>query len=169
MDENIKKGADEMRERFSEQDRATVLAQKQAKLDNLSPQAKSLVNDSSSWKPWQRQYGEAMERFTGGALSAGEAIALNPTGGLVGPGDGFLAQVLDVTTGWIPGVRAHGVLHDAAGFLANTTEGFGVGPGYLYLGHNFFGMSKTNMVAGQVEGIAGTGGRSVSALFPRLF
>ena len=79
-----------------------------------------------------------------------------------------MTQVLEVTTGWIPGVKAHCVLHEAAGFLAGK-EGFGVGPGYLYLGYNFFGMSKTLPIAGQVEGIAGTGGSSVSAIFPRLF
>ncbi|WPB74322.1 RHS repeat-associated core domain-containing protein [Archangium violaceum] len=168
MDENIRTGADQMRERLTEQDRATIMAQKEGKLTSLSDANKALRDNPGSWKPWQRQYGEAMERMTQGALTAGEAIALNPSGGLVGPGDGWMTQVLEVTTGWIPGVKAHGVLHDAAGFLAGK-DGFGVGPGYLYLGHNFFGMSKTLPVAGQVEGIAGTGGASVSAIFPRLF
>ncbi|MFY0565416.1 FG-GAP-like repeat-containing protein [Archangium lansingense] len=168
MDENIRTGADQMRERLTEQDRATILAQKQGKLDGLTDANRALRDNPSAWKPWQRQYGEAMERMTQGALSAGEAIALNPSGGLVGPGDGWMTQALEVTTGWIPGVKAHGVLHDAAGFLAGR-DGFGVGPGYLYLGYNFFGMSKTLPIAGQVEGIAGTGGNSVSAIFPRLF
>ncbi|ATB37102.1 hypothetical protein CYFUS_002523 [Cystobacter fuscus] len=168
MDENIRKGADRMRDKLTDQDRATILAQKEGKLSNLSKESQSLINNPDSWKSWQRQYGEAIERMTKGALSAGEAIALNPSGGLVGPGDGWMTQVLEVTTGWIPGVKAHGVLHDAGGFLAGK-EGFGVGPGYLYLGHNFFGMSKTLPIAGQVEGITGTGGGSVSALFPRLF
>ncbi|WPB74323.1 toxin TcdB middle/N-terminal domain-containing protein [Archangium violaceum] len=168
LDENIRTGADQMRERLTEQERATILAQKEGKLGSLSDANKALRDNPGSWKPWQRQYGDAMERMTQGALTAGEAIALNPSGGLVGPGDGWMTQVLEVTTGWIPGVKAHGVLHDAAGFLAGK-DGFGVGPGYLYLGHNFFGMSKTLPVAGQVEGIAGTGGASVSAIFPRLF
>ncbi|HSP78408.1 MAG TPA: toxin TcdB middle/N-terminal domain-containing protein [Myxococcaceae bacterium] len=168
IDENLETGAEKLRKKFTEEDRATILAQKGEKLRGLSDEQRALINNSDAWKPWQRQYGEAMQRMTGGALSAGEAIALNPTGGLVGPGGGLMAQVLDVTTGWIQGVRAHGVLHDAAGFLAGA-EGFGVGPGYLYMGYDFFGMSKTLPLAGQVEGIAGTGGYSVSALFPRLF
>ncbi len=168
MDENLRTGADKLRDRISEQDRATILAQKGDKLNKLSEADRAIINHPENWKPWQRQYGAAMERATGGALSAGEAIALNTSGGLVGPGDGWMTQVLEVTTGWIPGVKAHGVLHDAAGFLAGS-DGFGVGPGYLYLGHNFFGMSKTLPIAGQVEGIAGTGGNSVSAIFPRLF
>jgi RHS repeat-associated protein len=168
MDENIRTGADQVRDKLTEQDRATILAQKEGKLNSLTDANRALRDNPGSWKPWQRQYGEAMERMTQGALTAGEAIALNPSGGLVGPGDGWMTQVLEVTTGWIPGVKAHGVLHDAAGFLAGK-DGFGVGPGYLYLGHNFFGMSKTLPIAGQVEGIAGTGGNSVSTIFPRLF
>jgi hypothetical protein len=84
----------------------------------------------------------------------------------VGPGGGLATQVLDVVTGWIPGVRAHSVLHDTAGFLRT---GFDVDPGYLYLNGNFFNMAAKNPLAGQVEGLAGTGGHSVTALFPRFF
>jgi hypothetical protein len=107
------------------------------------------MSDPFPWKPWQKMYSEAMERATGGALTAGEAVALNSTGGLMGPDGGLFAQALDVATGWLPGVKAHSVLHDAAGFLANTKVGFGVGPGYLYVGpagsatYNFFGLSRT--------------------------
>ncbi|WNG62078.1 hypothetical protein F0U59_50780 [Archangium gephyra] len=171
MDENIRKGADKFREdnRLTAEDRATILAKKGDRLSGLSKESQALINNPGSWKPWQRWYGEAMERMTNGALSAGEAIALNPSGGLVGPGDGWLTQVLEVTIGWIPGVKAHGVLHDAAGFLGGKDGGFGVGPGYLYEGRNFFGLKKDWPNSGQVEGLTGTGGNSVSVLFPRLF
>jgi len=37
------------------------------------------------------------------------------------------------------------------------------------MGYDFFGISKTLPLAGQMEGISGTGGHSVSALLPRLF
>ncbi|MFY0565417.1 FG-GAP-like repeat-containing protein [Archangium lansingense] len=168
LDENIKKGAEKLREKFSDQELRALEAQR----DALVKEGKLVAAERSTWKPWQKQYGEAMEIATGGALKAGEAIALNPTGGLVGPDGGLLTQVLDVATGWIPGVRAHGVLHDAGGFLVNN---FKIGPGYLYVGpagsatYNFLGLKNTFPGAGQVEGLTGTGGQSVSALFPRLF
>ena len=44
---------------------------------------------------------------------------------------------------------------------------FGVGNGYLYAG-SWFGMSATNPLSGQVEGILSTGGGSASALFLRM-
>jgi hypothetical protein len=65
-------------------------------------------------------------------------------------------------------VRIHSVLHDAGGFLARA-EGFGVGPGYFYLGCNAFGLPKTLPIGGQLEGLAGVGGGSLNAIFPRLF
>ncbi|HEX5749738.1 MAG TPA: FG-GAP-like repeat-containing protein [Archangium sp.] len=166
LDENIQKGADKLSERFDNEELAQIREMKAEKLNALSEQDKALLNDSSSWKPWQKQYGEMVERVTGGAISAGEAIALNSTGGLVGPGGGLATQVLDTLTGWIPGVRAHSVLHDTAGFLRTS---FDAGPGYLYVTADFFNMSAKNPLAGQVEGLTGTGGHSVSALFPRLF
>ncbi|WPB79518.1 FG-GAP-like repeat-containing protein [Archangium violaceum] len=172
LDENIKKGAEKLREKFEPEQLEAIRAKKDAALNGVSAESKALRSDPSRWKPWQRQYGEAMEIATGGALTAGEAIALNSTGGLVGPDGGFFTQVLDVAVGWIPGVRAHGVLHDAAGFLGGKT--FGVGPGYLYVGpgshtYNYLGMKSHWPISGQLEGLTGTGGQSVSALFPRMF
>jgi RHS repeat-associated protein len=152
----------------------------QAKLDELEktrPLDYALKSDSAAWSSAQKLYGEAMSRITGGVITPGEAIALNPTGGLVGPGGGALEQFLDPSTGWIPGVRIHSVLHDAYGWLGSTVKqadqwtigGLGVGPGYFYAGYNFFGMSSTNPLAGQVEGIARNGGFSVNALFGRMY
>ncbi|MFY0566796.1 FG-GAP-like repeat-containing protein [Archangium lansingense] len=165
LDENIEKGADKLSKRITSEDQARIEALKDAKLKALSPENKALLDDSS-WTPWQKQYGEVVKKITNNALTAQEAVALNSTGGLVGPSGGVATRMLDAATGWIPGVRVHSVLHDAAGFL--RTE-FGVGPGYLYLSGNYFNMTATNPLAGQVEGLTGTGGHSVAALFPRLF
>jgi RHS repeat-associated protein len=162
LDERIQKGADKLRDSL---DGNKLLADKAGKLDSLAAEQRQLMESPEKWTAWQRRYGEAMERATGGALTAGEAIALNTSGGLVGPGDGFFARFLDVTTGWIPGVRAHAVLHDLSGYLRTS---FGVGNGYLYAG-GWFGMSATNPLSGQAEGILTTGGGSASALFQRLF
>lgn len=72
------------------------------------------------------------------------AVVLNPTGGIVGPSDGY----------YVPGpndaVGYHGVFHDAAGYLYNFQ---GIGPGYDYLGNEPF-FSTDNPLAGQVEGIS---------------
>ncbi len=66
---------------------------------------------------------------------------LNPTGGLVGPGNWAIAGD-DTPVGY------HGIVHDAAGYL-NTYHG--VGPGYDYLGVD--PIPTTNPLSGQVAGI----------------
>lgn len=67
---------------------------------------------------------------------------LNPTGGLVGPGNWAIAGD-DTPVGY------HGIIHDAAGYL-NTYHD--VGPGYDYLGVD--PIPTTNPLSGQVAGIA---------------
>lgn len=67
---------------------------------------------------------------------------LNPTGGLVGPGNWAIAGD-DTPVGY------HGIIHDAAGYL-NTYHG--VGPGYDYLGVD--PIPTTNPLSGQVAGVA---------------
>ena len=67
---------------------------------------------------------------------------LNPTGGLVGPGNWAIAGD-DTAVGY------HGVVHDAAGYLQTY---HGVGPGYDYLGVD--PIPTTNPLSGQVAGIA---------------
>ncbi len=66
---------------------------------------------------------------------------LNPTGGLVGPGN------IAVDSG-DTAVSYHGIVHDAAGYLLNAQ---GVGPGYDYLGLE--GRDTTSPLSGQREGI----------------
>ncbi|WPB78997.1 FG-GAP-like repeat-containing protein [Archangium violaceum] len=162
LDERIQTGSDRVR---NDLDGKAIEASKGQMIDTFTDEQIELMQSPEKWTSKQRMYGEAMERATGGALKQGEAIALNSSGGLVGPGDGLFAQVLDVTTGWIPGVRAHAVVHDLSGHLGTT---FGVGKGYNYAG-SWFGMSNSNPLAGQVEGILRTGGHSASALFQRLY
>ena len=68
---------------------------------------------------------------------------LNPTGGLVGPGNWALAGD-DTAVGY------HGVVHDAAGYMYNYHNQ--AGPGYDYLGLE--GRSTSDPLSGQREGIA---------------
>ncbi|MEK7703692.1 MAG: toxin TcdB middle/N-terminal domain-containing protein [Myxococcota bacterium] len=78
---------------------------------------------------YQAPYGEQVAIQSGGRYSAEYAVAHNVTGGLIGPDDGALAQFLETTVGWIPPVRTHAEVHDAAGYLYTYK---GVGPGYEY-------------------------------------
>lgn len=66
---------------------------------------------------------------------------LNPTGGLVGPGN-YAVDAGDTA------VSYHGVFHDAAGYMLN---GQGDGPGYDYLGQE--GRDPTSPLTGQRSGI----------------
>lgn len=68
---------------------------------------------------------------------------LNPTGGLVGPGNFTLHPGGDTAIGY------HSVVHDAAGYLHTY---HGAGPGYNYLGIEPFPTSFPG--TGQVSGIA---------------
>ncbi|NIM94885.1 MAG: WXG100 family type VII secretion target [Anaerolineales bacterium] len=68
---------------------------------------------------------------------------LNPTGGLVGPGN-FAIDCDDTAVGY------HGVVHDAGGYLY-TYHGH-AGPGYDYLGLE--GRDTSSPFSGQREGIA---------------
>jgi len=67
---------------------------------------------------------------------------LNPTGGLVGPGNWALAGD-DTAVGY------HGVVHDAAGYLHTFHD---AGPGYDYMGLE--GRDTSSPLSGQREGIA---------------
>jgi WXG100 family type VII secretion target len=67
---------------------------------------------------------------------------LNPTGGLVGPGNWAIAGD-DTAVGY------HGVVHDAAGYLHTYHN---AGPGYDYLGRE--GRDTSSPLSGQREGIS---------------
>lgn len=94
---------------------------------------------------WQLRYGKVVgDRLD---LDPSFAAMLNPTGGLVGPGN----------MGWRPdgvlmpeSVAYHGTYHDAMGYLLNYQK---QGPGYNYM-ESPFGFAKDNPLAGQSTGIA---------------
>jgi hypothetical protein len=70
---------------------------------------------------------------------------LNPTGGLVGPGNMALQMDDDDPTGY------HGIVHDAAGYLFNFHN---QGPGYDYLGREAAKGHKTSdPLTGQQSGL----------------
>ena len=94
---------------------------------------------------WQLRYGKVVGDRLG--LDPTFAAMLNPTGGLVGPGN----------KGWRPdgalmpeSVAYHGAYHDAMGHLQTY---YGLGPGYNYM-ESPFGLAKDNPLAGQFTGIA---------------
>ena len=94
---------------------------------------------------WQLRYGKVVGDHFGfdpvfGAL-------LNPTGGLVGPGNKGLAP----DGALMPeAVAYHGAYHDAMGYLYNYHN---YCPGYNYM-HSPVGFSTSNPLAGQSTGVA---------------
>lgn len=83
-----------------------------------------------------RQYGAYIAELTGGAITAEEAMAMNPTGGIAGPG------LIGISFHSGP-LHEHAIRHDATGFLWTF---FNIGPGYG-------GDNPESPLSGQVEGI----------------
>jgi len=98
----------------------------------------------------QMRYGKVVGDAFG--IDPAFGAMLNPTGGLVGPGNWAIAGD-DTAVGY------HGVVHDAAGYLHNYHN---TGPGYDYLGLEH--RDTSSPLSGQREGIAywrqATGGPS---------
>lgn len=94
---------------------------------------------------WQMRYGTVVgDKF---GVDPVFGALLNPTGGLVGPGNSGLAP----DAAMMPeAVAYHGAYHDAMGHL---TTYFDTGPGYNYMGSPI-GLDTTNPLAGQATGIA---------------
>ncbi len=92
-----------------------------------------------------KQYGALVERLTGGVISAEEAMAMNPTGGLIGPGVSILRHLDGIDS-----LKRHAMRHDATGFLKTR---FGVGPGYGSK-TSMFGRDSDDPLAGQIFGWA---------------
>lgn len=91
-----------------------------------------------------REYGELVQELTGGVISAEEAMAMNPSGGI--PGDGNKELPFAAKIGPI---ARHAMRHDATGFLMTR---FGIGPGYGSK-TSFVGRESTDPLAGQLLGI----------------
>jgi len=90
-----------------------------------------------------KEYGAMVEHLSGGLISAEEAMAMNPTGGIAGPGHLGFAFEKDNA------LRRHGIRHDAVGFLKTR---FNVGPGYGTKTTKL-GLKSSNPLAGQWLGI----------------
>lgn len=78
---------------------------------------------------------------------------LNPTGGLVGPGNHLIDPMIPIPAGHLDPdnpIALHGVVHDAAGYL-NTFHNDG--PGYNYLDSSIEILGDDNPLSGQISGI----------------
>jgi hypothetical protein len=94
---------------------------------------------------WQLRYGKVAGDYLGVDPVFGSM--LNPTGGLVGPGNKGKAP----DTWYMPeSVAYHGAYHDAMGYLYNYQN---AGPGYNYMGSPI-GLATSNPLAGQATGVA---------------
>lgn len=94
---------------------------------------------------WQLRYGKIVGDQFG--IDPVFGAMLNPTGGMVGPGNKGLAP----DAWYMPTpVAYHGAYHDATGYLFNYHK---TGPGYNYMGSPI-GLSTDNPLAGQGTGIA---------------
>lgn len=101
------------------------------------------VDDDYYGSELHREYGATVEELSGGLISAEEAMAMNPTGGIAGPG----AKGVAFQDGPL---RRHAVRHDAVGFLKTR---FDAGPGYGTK-TSAVGLQSDNPLAGQILGIA---------------
>lgn len=166
IDETLNKKVDEMRERYGAETLRKFGETKRTELYSSLTRSKiDLINNPESGSYTLQLFGKAYSRAVGGALTPGEAMALNTFNGLIGPGDSWLTYTLDTLFGWIPGMRVHAVLHDLGGEFG---EAF-IAPGYLYENQNWFGMAINNKYAGQVEGIVINGGYSINSLLHRTY
>ena len=107
-----------------------------------------LLPDQSNFmgSNWQLRYGKVVgDKF---GIDPVFGAMLNPTGGLVGPGNKGKAP----DAWYMPTpVAYHGAYHDAMGYLYNYHEK--AGPGYNYM-NSPIGLSTDNPLAGQGTGIA---------------
>jgi hypothetical protein len=130
-------------ERFLDYAEKAAWAEEMDKLDPID----QLLPDQSDFmgSNWQLRYGKVVgDRF---GIDPVFGSMLNPTGGLVGPGNKGKAP----DAWYMPeSVAYHGAYHDAMGYLHNYHQD---GPGYNYL-ESPVGFAKSNPLAGQTTGIA---------------
>lgn len=110
-----------------------------AKGHEASPAVNQYMHDRFMGSTTQLRYGQVV----GDALGIDPVFGalLNPSGGLVGPGN-MAMDLGDSALGY------HGVVHDAAGYLFNYHN---MGPGYDYLGRE--GRDTSSPLTGQQAGI----------------
>ncbi len=109
-------------------------------IDQLLPTQSDFMGSN-----WQLRYGKIVGDQFG--IDPVFGAMLNPTGGMVGPGNKGLAP----DAWYMPTpVAYHGAYHDATGYLFNYHK---TGPGYNYM-NSPIGLSTDNPLAGQGTGIA---------------
>lgn len=111
----------------------------------VEPEKQAAIDKGYFGSAKHKEFGALVESMTGGILSAEEAMAMCPCGGIPGPGPKEVPLISGVNA-----VQRHAMRHDALGFLFTR---FDVGPGY---GSKTtpFGLANDNPMAGQVLGIA---------------
>lgn len=110
-------------------------------IDQLLPAQSDFMGSN-----WQLRYGKIVGDQFG--IDPVFGAMLNPTGGMVGPGNKGLAP----DAWYMPTpVAYHGAYHDATGYLFNYHDK--TGPGYNYM-NSPIGLSTDNPLAGQGTGIA---------------
>lgn len=110
----------------------------------------SAWHDDFMGSTWQLRYGKVVGDYMG--IDPVFGSMLNPTGGLVGPGN----KAVDPRNMLMPeSVGYHGAYHDAMGYLYNYHGGKGpeYSPGYNYM-KSPVGLDTSNPLAGQFTGIA---------------
>lgn len=133
------------------ENRATVLDRIRTSGNKLEP-IDELLPDQSEFmgSNWQLRYGKVIGDNLG--IDPVFGAMLNPTGGMVGPGN----KGLPPDAWYMPTpVAYHGAYHDAAGYLYNyqKIDDEKVGTGYNYM-QSPLGLSTDNPLAGQGTGIA---------------
>ena len=109
-------------------------------IDPPPPLSQLLHGDFMGTTP-QMRYGQMVGQAFG--IDPVFGALLNPTGGMVGPGNAAYAPGDDSAVGY------HGEVHDAAGYLYNFHN---TGPGYNYLGRE---STDTGFpLTGQVSGVS---------------
>lgn len=119
----------EVREQFKN----AVLAARKGGYDPSKNPALDTI-DSPFGNHWGSQTQLMFGKVVGDHLGIHPVFAtfLNPSGGIIGPGDKLPAKVLDPTLGGVYDENAwnyHGAAHDAYGYLYNHHN---IGPGYEY-------------------------------------
>ena len=132
---------------FARMSPAEIEAKKQAAYEH--PEVKTELEGAIAKKFYgsekHKEFGALVEALTGGVLSAEEAMAMYPCGGIPGPG----ADEVPVING-LGAIQRHAMRHDALGFLLTRFE---VGPGYGSK-TTVFGRQNTDPLAGQLLGVA---------------
>ena len=120
-------------------DQAQASIHQRSGLEEIPALSEFLHGDFMGTTP-QLRYGSIVGQAFG--IDPVFGALLNPTGGMVGPGNFAYAPGNDSAIGY------HGVVHDAAGYLYNYHH---TGPGYNYLGRE--SLDTSSPYTGQVSGV----------------